>query len=255
MRVADLVLAMEAIAPPAFAESWDNVGLVVGDRDAPLTRVLVAVDLSPAVFREIERRGCDAAVAYHPPVFQPVRRLLAGDLGYEAARRGLAVYSPHTALDVAEGGTNDVLADVLNVRDRRPLRARVPGGPGIGRVGEVAPVDARAIVASLKACLRLSHVLAAGDLARTVTRVAVCAGAGGALLDDVVASGAQLYVAGELAHHDALRGARAGLAVACTLHSNTERAAMPSLARRLREHLLGVDVQVSEADVDPFTIV
>jgi dinuclear metal center YbgI/SA1388 family protein len=246
---------MESLAPLAFAESWDNVGLVVGDRSASLSRVLVAIDLSPEVFREIERTRCDAVVAYHPPVFQPVRRLLAGELGFEAARRGLAVYSPHPALDVADGGTNDVLADLLGLRERKPLRARAPGGPGIGRVGDVARVEARAFVASLKACLRLSHVLAVGDLARSVTRVAVCAGAGGSLLDDVVASGADLYVAGELGHHDALRAARAGLVALCTLHSNTERVAMEPLARRLRGLLCGVDVVVSETDADPFAVV
>jgi dinuclear metal center YbgI/SA1388 family protein len=254
MRIADLASCMEALAPLALAESWDNVGLIVGDREAPLRGVLVAVDLSPEVMREAERAKADAVVAYHPPVFQPLKRLLAGDLGYEAARRGLAVYSPHTALDVAEGGTNDALADVLGVKDRRPLRSKVPGGPGIGRVGDVAPVAAARLAEGVKLALRLSHLLVAGSLDRNVTRVAVCAGAGGSLVDDAAAAGAQVFLAGELGHHDALRAARLGLTVLCTLHSNTERLALPPLARRMRERLPGVEVRVSEADRDPFRI-
>jgi dinuclear metal center YbgI/SA1388 family protein len=254
MRVADLVGAMEALAPPHLAESWDNVGLLVGDEASPLEGVLVAIDLSPDVMIEAERTKCTAVVAYHPPIFKPVNRLVAGELGYEAARRGLSVYSPHTALDVAEGGTNDALADVLGLRERRPLRSRVPGGPGIGRVGDVAPVNASPIADALKLSLRLSHLLVAGSLERRVTRVAVCAGAGGSLLEDAAAAGAHVFVAGELGHHDALRATRLGLTALCTLHSNTERLALEPLARRLRDRLPGAKVRVSESDADPFRI-
>jgi putative NIF3 family GTP cyclohydrolase 1 type 2 len=122
-------------------------------------------------------------------------------------------------------------------------------------VGSVSPTTAGAIAGALKSGLRLPHLLAAGDLARPVSRVAVCAGAGGSLLDDVLAARADLYVAGELGHHDALRAARGGVVALCTLHSNTERLALPPLAARLRERLAGVDVRVSEADADPFAIV
>jgi dinuclear metal center YbgI/SA1388 family protein len=121
--VSDLELAMERIAPTRHAASWDNVGLLVGDRAAKLARVLVCIDLTPAVWAEAVRAGASAIVAYHPPLFDAKKRFLAGDFAFEAARAGIALYSPHTAWDAARGGANDVLADALGLVARRPLRA------------------------------------------------------------------------------------------------------------------------------------
>lgn len=121
MKVDDLCRAMDRLAPTRFAASWDNVGLLVGDREAPLSRVLVTIDLSPAVWDEAKALGVEAIVAYHPPIFEAKKRFVAGDPAFEAARRGVAIYSPHTALDAAQGGTNDVLADALGMTDRAPL--------------------------------------------------------------------------------------------------------------------------------------
>jgi dinuclear metal center YbgI/SA1388 family protein len=122
MLVADLVRAMDAVAPLRHAASWDNVGLIVGDPAQPLARVLLTIDCTRAVLEEARRAGADAIVSYHPPVFAPQKRFVGGSVAFEAARAGIAIFSPHTALDVAEGGTNDVLADALGMTERAPLR-------------------------------------------------------------------------------------------------------------------------------------
>jgi dinuclear metal center YbgI/SA1388 family protein len=122
MRVADLVGAMEEIAPTRFAAPWDNVGLLVGDAEGAMSRVLLTIDCTRAVLREARAEGCEAIVSYHPPLFEAQKRFVAGSIAFEAARAGVAVFSPHTALDVAEGGTNDVLADALGMTERAPLR-------------------------------------------------------------------------------------------------------------------------------------
>lgn len=121
MNVADLVRAMERIAPTRFAASWDNVGLLVGDAEADVSRVLLTIDCTRAVLDEARSVGAQAIVSYHPPLFAAQKRFVGG-VPFEAARAGLAVYSPHTALDVADGGTNDVLADALGMETRAPLR-------------------------------------------------------------------------------------------------------------------------------------
>lgn len=255
--VADLVEAFETFAPARWAEPWDNTGLLLGDPAASVAKVLVTIDLSPEVLAEAVSVGADAVVAYHPPIFKELKRLGPGDLAFEAVRAGVAVYSPHTALDVALGGTNDHLAALAGVPAAGPLRVTVPGSPplGVGRVGEGAPRTVASVLAAVKAATGLERVLVASSHplqdARIVTRAAVCAGAGGGLLDDVLASGAELYLTGELSHHDALRAARAGLTVVATLHSNGERLALPWLAAELARRV-PVPVVVSEADRDPF---
>lgn len=117
---------MDAIAPPSLAQDWDNVGLILGDPTAVVRRVLVCIDLSPRVVEEAIRGKFDFVVAYHPLIFKPIARVRADSTGTDAsafrcARAGIAVYSPHTALDAAEGGTNDVLAALAGMRDARPL--------------------------------------------------------------------------------------------------------------------------------------
>jgi dinuclear metal center YbgI/SA1388 family protein len=126
MIIADLVRAMEEIAPTRFSAEWDNVGLLVGDPDGSLTRVLLAVDCTRAVLEEAIAQKCEAIVAYHPPIFAPQKRCVAGSIAYAAVRAGVAIYAVHTALDVAEGGTNDVLADALGMLERQALRPVEP---------------------------------------------------------------------------------------------------------------------------------
>jgi dinuclear metal center YbgI/SA1388 family protein len=128
MNVADLVRTMEAIAPACLAAPWDNVGLLVGDPDRQLQRVLLTIDCTRPVFDEALRAGASAIVSYHPPIYGGQKRFAAGSIAYEAARADVAIYSPHTALDAADGGTNDVLADALAMTDRAPLRATLPAG-------------------------------------------------------------------------------------------------------------------------------
>ena len=106
---------LEALAPLHLAESWDNVGLLSGDDTKLIARVLLAVDVTPAVADEAVRTGADLLVSYHPPIFSPLKALRTSDrqapaLAVDLATRGIWVYAPHTALDTAAGGTNDVLA-------------------------------------------------------------------------------------------------------------------------------------------------
>ena len=124
MKLAQVIAELESVAPPALAEPWDNVGLLAGDPAQEVASVILAIDYTREVAAEADEIGADLVIAYHPPIFEPLKRLSAGGRVFEAIRRGRAIYSPHTALDVAEGGTNDVLADALGLVERSPLRRR-----------------------------------------------------------------------------------------------------------------------------------
>jgi dinuclear metal center YbgI/SA1388 family protein len=263
MRLADVVPVLEAIAPPRLAEGWDNVGLLVGDPAAEVAAMLMCIDYTPAVAEEARAKGCGLVLAYHPPIFEALRRVVAKGPIFEAIRDGIALWSPHTALDVVEGGTNDFLADVLGLGARAPLRA--PGakaGPapqgeklGIGRIGDLAePIERAALVAQIKRGLGVSSLLVAGPEEGVARRVAAGAGACGNLIDDALAQGAELYLTGELRHHDALKAARLGMTVVCALHSNSERAILPQVQARILAALPALHVHVSVEDRDPFTV-
>jgi putative NIF3 family GTP cyclohydrolase 1 type 2 len=123
LSLRELTDALEEIAPTRHAEPWDNVGLLVGDLQQNVSKVLLAIDYTPAVAEEGRSEHCDCIIAYHPPIFDALKRIVAPSAIYDAIRRGVAIYSPHTALDVADGGTNDMLADAIGMgADRQPLR-------------------------------------------------------------------------------------------------------------------------------------
>lgn len=144
--VGDLTEALDQIAPPHLAQSWDNVGLLVGDRRAPCEGVLLCIDLTPPVLAEAIRKRVNFVFAYHPPLFRPISRLRADSGGtdaivHRAIALGLAVYSSHTALDAAEGGTNDVLASLAGLRETEPFEY-VGGGSGNVKVVTFVPAEA-----------------------------------------------------------------------------------------------------------------
>jgi dinuclear metal center YbgI/SA1388 family protein len=269
MKLHDVLEILDGIAPLRYAESWDNVGLLVGDPGAEITRVLVTVDYSSQVAEEARARGAELVIAYHPPIFAAVKRVPHGAPWAEAVRRGIALYSMHTALDVARGGTNDFLADACGIAEpgRRALRPHVPSvasgvagpepeGTGLGRVGDIAPEALTKVVLRIKEALGLEYVLTASPGSRdsVVSRVAVAAGAGGELLAEACRQRAELFVTGEIRHHDALAAVARGVAVVATLHSNSERAAIRAYAARLGRKLEGVTVLASESDADPFRV-
>ncbi len=124
--VGDVCDALDRIAPPSLAQEWDNVGLLAGDRAAKVGRVMLCIDLMRPVLDEAVREGVQFLMAYHPPLFRPVKRLVAsGDdassLVFGCISAGVAVYSTHTALDAAEGGTNDRIAALCGINTTEPI--------------------------------------------------------------------------------------------------------------------------------------
>ena len=120
------------IAPLNLAQSWDNVGLLAGDESQECTGIMLCIDLTESVIAEALRRKANLLLAYHPPLFKPIGRLTATSTGTDrliflAISKGIAVYSMHTALDAAAGGTNDVLADLCGLSNVEPFE-HVPTG-------------------------------------------------------------------------------------------------------------------------------
>lgn len=373
MRVRDLIEALNLIAPPEFAEPWDRVGLHVGRADAPIDGpIVLTIDLTEPVLDEAIRSNASAIVAYHPPIWKPLERLTDDDpkqrIVLRAAETGIAIYSPHTALDAAPGGVTDWLCEGLSGGDGRiagdcraltPLsvvdrsrevkivtfvpadkvdevrNAMATGGAGIigayrlcsfnvegegtffageganprvGRPGqlertqesrfemvcsraalalvletlrrfhpyeepaidvyELGPEPMRSVGAGRRLVLdqpatmqqlgdrlktfldrsRVRYALAGGD--RPFTSIGVVPGAGAGLIDRAMAEGCEVFVTGEMSHHEVVAAIQHGISVLLAGHTNTERGYLPRLAARLGERLPDADIRVSEADTD-----
>ncbi|MBL8618059.1 MAG: Nif3-like dinuclear metal center hexameric protein [Deltaproteobacteria bacterium] len=255
---AAVVAALDARAPLRLAAPWDNVGLLVaGDR--PVRRLGLCVDLRPAVLDAFIASDVDLIVAYHPPIFAAIKRVVGQGTPERtlarALRAGLSIYSPHTALDAVPGGMGDWLVEAAG-----PVEANAPIQPdladpraGLGRRAQLcAPAPLHALLPQIAAHLGLRHLRVAGDRSALRSALWCCPGAGGELMKG--AGQGDLVLTGELGHHEVLRLTDRGAAVVLTEHSNCERGFLPRYADQLRAALPGVDVQISPLDVDPLEV-
>jgi len=222
LRLRDAIQILDELFPPGTAESWDAVGLVAGDPEAPVRRVLFAVDPLAAVVAEAEKWEANLVVTHHPLLLRPVHSVAAttfkGALVHRLVRAGIALHVAHTNADGARGGVAEALAEVIGLTELRPLvpTTAVPGvdvelaglddPTGIGRVGVLpgAPTleeFARSVAAALPATAH--GVRVAGRLDAPIRTVAVVGGAGDSLFEAVRASGADAYVTADLRHHPA----------------------------------------------------
>ena len=264
---------LEALLPLEHAAAWDNVGLLLEPPVAesaarPVRAILLTIDLTEPVLDEALGAGADLIVAYHPPIFAGLRSLTLADPRQRtllrAIHRGVAVYSPHTAGDAAPGGVTDWLASGLGpLATSAPIEpARGPSGPlpdtGAGRTVTLGtPTSLDVIVERIKHHLGLERVrVAASSRHRAgapIERCAVCPGSGGSLFEAL--TGIDLYLTGELRHHDVLAKVEAGSSVLLTDHTNCERGYLPVLAARLSERLGDVvSIGVARSDRDPLSV-
>ncbi len=120
--VADLLVALDRIAPFRIAESWDNVGLLLGAPEAACERVLVALEVTPEVIDEARRRDVHAIVAHHPLLFRPLKSLAETTpqtrMLSALQRAGIALIAAHTNWDSVADGTNGEIADRLQLSNR-----------------------------------------------------------------------------------------------------------------------------------------
>ncbi len=112
---------LEQLIPNRLAQPWDNTGLLAGRPEQAVKNVLLAIDLTPAVAREACANAADLLICYHPPLFKPAATFVASGVDPAALAAlfmhlGIAIYSPHTALDAVSGGVNDSLAKLLGLR-------------------------------------------------------------------------------------------------------------------------------------------
>ncbi|MEQ1737422.1 MAG: Nif3-like dinuclear metal center hexameric protein [Rhodoglobus sp.] len=262
--VADVSAAVERLWPAVGAESWDSVGLVVGELDAPVTSILLAVDAVLDTVDEAVTSGVDLLLVHHPLLLRGVTSV-ASDRYKGAAitrliRGNCALLAAHTNADVVESGTSATLATALGLIDATPLVADATGRVGIGRVGRLeTPTTLGRLARELADLLpaTATGVRVSGDFDTAVATIALCAGAGDAYLAEPAVLAADVYITSDLRHHpasEARENARAsrGPALIDVSHWASEWLWLDAAARELREQLPGVTVAVSDLRTDPW---
>ena len=203
MKVRDVTAALEAFAPLSIQEGWDNSGLCIGAPEDEVHGVLLGFDCTPELIDEAVARGCDMVVTHHPLIFRGLKRIQGGDpvsdAVIKAVRAGVAVYAAHTTADKVIAGVSGAMARRLGLQDIVLMEDE--GGFGLGAVGTLPqPMSGEEAVAYVKERFGLQVVRVSRPVAR-VEKVAVCGGSGSSEIDAARATGAQLYISGDISYH------------------------------------------------------
>ena len=216
MIIRDITDAIEQYAPLRLQEEWDNAGIQVGNPEAEVTGVLLCTDATEAVVSEAIDRGFNLVISHHPLIFRGLKKIM-GRTPVErtvamAIKHDITIYSAHTNMDSAWQGVSFRMADKIEMTgvtfldDNRvdPYGDGDSTQAGCGVIGDIEPMTAREVLKRVKEAFEVGAVRYSGNADTMVSRVALCGGAGGFLLDKAVQLGAQLYVTADMRYHDFL---------------------------------------------------
>lgn len=239
VTVGEVAAYINQWAPFASAEEWDNVGLLVGSALQPVSGILTALDVTPAVVKQAAACGASLIVSHHPVIFRRLSALDGEGAAYAAARHGMAAIAAHTNLDKAPGGVNDLLAARLG------LENVMPAPDGLCRAGTLpSPLSPAAFARYAAGALALpAGILRWADGGRDVYRVAVCGGAGGDCLPSLPPD-TDAFVTGELHYHE--WPPHPALTLAAAGHFYTEAGIAGRLAERLAAAFPSLPVRAAD---------
>jgi dinuclear metal center YbgI/SA1388 family protein len=271
--VSDVLSALDALWPAEQAEQWDAVGLVCGDPDAEVRRVLFAVDPVQEIADEAIRIGAGLLVTHHPLYLRGTTTVAAtgfkGRVVHGLIKHDIALYVAHTNADRADPGVSDALAAAVGLHITGPLvpdPADPAGRRGLGRTGELEHPLTLAEFAehAARGLPRTAGGLrVAGDPRRIIRTAAVCGGSGDGLFDDVRRAGVDAFLTADLRHHPASEAQqdarqRGGPALIDAAHWATEWPWCEQAAGQLVEisdrHGWALRTHVSRQVTDPWTL-
>ena len=271
--------AMSVRAPLGLAESWDNVGLLVGDRHREIASLMTCLTICPRVVAEAVAGRVGMIITHHPLPFKPLHRItsdsLPGRLLLDLIAARIAIYSAHTAYDSAPAGINQRLALGIGLDAIEPLLPHTSGphasGPhasgmaktegasknplanlGSGRCGRLTlPEPAGEVLRRARTLTASTHPILTGDPQEPVSRIAIACGSGGSFLDAARRKGCQMLITGEATFHTSLEAQASGIQILLLGHFASERFAMEQLAAELAAEFPELHVFASRDERDP----
>lgn len=230
---------IDSLAPYSNKCQWDNCGILIGDKDKAVKKIGFALDLTSEVLADAIDKNADLIITHHPIIFRPVKSFLKGNLSYDLALSGISAISAHTNFDCADGGVNDVLCELLNIKNPVGVPDEECPVP-MARIGDVEAVssgDFAKMVADV-----LGTACRVADCSNTVTRVAVCGGSGpDDFLFTAASMGADAIVTGEIKHHIFLAAKEMGITAIQAGHFETENPAVYTLKKYIENEFKDVD--------------
>ncbi|MBQ7118435.1 MAG: Nif3-like dinuclear metal center hexameric protein [Clostridia bacterium] len=230
VTVKDIYDYINTFAPYSSQCEWDNCGILIGDKDKKVKRIGFVLDLTDESLCDAVSKSVDLVITHHPVIFKAQKSFLKGNIAFEAAMKGITVLSAHTCFDCAEGGVNDVLCNILGIRNAVGVPSDSCSVP-MARIGTVDEISSEQFAEFVSK--KLKTVCRVADCGNIIRKVAVCGGAGADFIDDAVKMGADAYVTGDMDHHDFLHAVDAGITVVAAGHYETENPSLAALKEKI----------------------
>jgi len=266
--VKNIISCLNLEAPFKLAESWDNVGLLIGNPGQEVTSILVGLDPTNSLIDEALTVGANTVITHHPVIFQPIPAINTADPGGKLLEKALAnkiaIIACHTNLDSAADGVSDILGTLLGLTGLTPLlptgEDESAGATGLGRIGAFStPVTGEDFMQRVLTVLNLRSIQVAGKIPETITTVAVCGGSGSDLAERALAQGADVYLSAEIKHNTAVWAVESSFCVIDGTHFATEQPSVSLLVEKLRRAVSrenwDIAVRQSETEHHPFKLV
>lgn len=262
VKLQKIIEIMETFAPKGLKESYDNVGLMIGDKDREITKVLLALDCTLEVVDEAIDHGVELIITHHPLLFKKPATItmdsLQGKKIIKLISNNINLYSSHTNLDSVNAGMNDTFMDILEVKDTEILEENkyFPGeSHGIGRIGNIAPVTLKELIIKLKKIFNVECLRYAGRENQIISKVAVINGSGEGYLDLAYNLGAHCVITGDTTYHFVSDYNEMGLAVIDLGHFHSEWMVFLKLIDKIKNasmELKDIDFIPSKTSRDPY---
>lgn len=256
ITVGEVLNYFNTIAPLNTAESYDNVGLLTGDPGTVITGAAACLDITEDIINEASVKNANLIISHHPVIFQPVKRIMSDSLVYKLIRNDISAIALHTNFDMSEGGVNDALLELLGWESSGVLEQTQPTGLGMGAVVDLPlGFTAKALAEHCKKSLDLESVKYCEGEVQAITRIGVCSGSGGDLLQKAKALGCQALVTGDVKHSVWIEAQNTGMALIDAGHYGTEKCASHRIAALLSRAFPEIPVFAAESEKEPCSYV
>ena len=248
MKCKEIIESLEQKYAPDFAESWDNVGLLVGDKEKEVHKIFLALDVTDESLEMAIKEQADMIITHHPLIFSAMKKVTTdnfiGRRIIKMIQHDISYYAMHTNFDSAPGCMADIVADRLNFTDQKPLEAmgEISGTEyGIGKTGSLkVPMKGLELVREVKNRFGLPFVTVYGSELyedTPIVKAATCPGAGGSELKEALKAGAQAFITGDISHHEGIDAAAQGMMIIDAGHYGLEHVFMDFMEGFLRDKL------------------
>ncbi len=241
MKCKEILEALEEQMPAELAMDWDNVGLLAGRSAKEVKRIVLGLDLSPALLKTAEKEAADLIITHHPLIFTPLRRVTDED---ERGRklltllqRDISYIAMHTNYDVVPEGMAEVALRRMGLAsesflEETGLWREQP--VGIGKIGLFdRALSLREIAKLVKKNYDLDRVLVYGESKERFLRIAISPGSGKGMYKAALAAGVSVLITGDIGHHEAMDALEAGVHIIDAGHYGIEKIFMEDMERRL----------------------